>query len=745
MAWLVRRRAGNGPSPGRLARAGAAGVALGLAALVATPRAAAQDPAADPAFVLATADPARTPSPFIGNGHFGVTVPPLGVGASPSLVAGLYEHGPLDVPRIAAAPAWNAIAVFDGEQWLDSTALASGSIQSYRQSIDMRTATARTEYDWVDGSRRTSVRVETFVSRADPHLAVVQLALVPHTAGPLRVRVALAKWPPPTRLPLDTLTRTERSWGPAELWYPGHSIIHARTAKRSPFGARLTMVASPDGRIATLGLAAEVAWPKGATARADTTLDSARVEIAIDAAAGQTYTITEIVSIVPSFDDRSSLAAAVRDAASARVAGVAALTARNAESWQRLWETDIEIQGDTSLQRVVRSMLFYLLCSADSGTRLAIPPMGLSTAGYYGHVFWDSDTWMFPALVLTHPNVARSLVDFRSRALGAAEERARSYGFRGAMYPWESDEVGRETTPHFASQNAHSEIHVTGDVALAQWQYFLATGDSAWLARRGFPVIRETANFWVSRATYDSSRDRYDIKNVVSVAEGLVGVTDDAYTNAVARRNLQIATMASRQLGMHADPRWAAVAAKLHMPMDSATHSYRTYEGAPDSTLGVITPLLSYPLGVPMSDTIKRTHLEQAMRRMGDEAAGAMMGVTLLSVDAAELGDRALVDSLLPFSYRAHVHGPFLMLSETPTNKAFDFLTGAGGFLQQVIFGYTGMRLGVNGLVPEFPAILPSHITKLVLHDIHVRGKEYDIIVDASGRRMVPHRTAQAP
>src|SRR6185437_14296453 len=364
--------------------------------------------------------------------------------------------------------------------------------------------------------------------------------------------------------------------------------------------------------------------------------------------AGHTYTVTEIVSIVPSFDGRSSLIAAMRDAASARVAGVDALAARNREAWGRLWNTDIEIRGDTALQRVVRSMLFYLLCSADSGTALAIPPMGLSSAGYYGHVFWDSDTWMFPALVLTHPAVAHSLVAFRSRALGAARDRARSHGFRGAMYPWESDELGHETTPRFASQNAHSEIHVTGDVALAQWQYYLATGDSAWLVREGFPVIGATANFWVSRAAYDSARDRYDIRDVVSVAEGLVGVTDDAYTNAVARRNLQIADAASRRLGIRADPRWAMVADKLHLPFDTASQFFRTYEGAPDSTLGVITPLLSYPLGVPMSDRAKRSALDQAVQRLSEEASGAMMGITLLSVDAAELGDRALVDSLLP-------------------------------------------------------------------------------------------------
>ena len=121
-----------------------------------------------------------------------------------------------------------------------------------------------------------------------------------------------------------------------------------------------------------------------------------------------------------------------------------------------------------------------------------------------------------------------------------------------------------------------------------------------------------------------------------------------------------------------------------------------------------------------------------------------MMGVTLLSVDAAELGDHALVDSLLPYSYRAHLQGPFLMLSETPTNHAVNFLTGAGGFLQQVIFGYTGLRIRDDGLVPQFPPVLPSHIKKLVLHGLHVRGKRFDVIVDSAGRRMVPHTGSTA-
>jgi trehalose/maltose hydrolase-like predicted phosphorylase len=696
-------------------------------------------PQADSTFLLATGDPARTPSPFIGNGRIGLVIPALGVGAEPSLAAGLYEHGPSDVPRIAAVPSWNGIGIFDGNRWLDAEPTADSSIQAYRQTIDMRTGTARTSYDWVNGSRRTQIRVETFISRAAPGVAAIRIELGPHQAGRMRVRFALAGRPPPRRLPLATLKRTEPGWGPAELWYPGHMVIRSRRATVRPGLGVLSLTASPEGRTTLLGEAAEVSWPQalpGVHVQTRATGDTALVEVAFDASAGGTYGFTQLVGFVSSAATAQPLAVASRSVEEARSRGYDDLAAANARAWARRWETDIVLDGDPALQKVARAMLFYLLCSADSGTGLAIPPMGLSSGGYYGHVFWDSDTWMFPALVLTHPDVARSMVTFRARALPAARANARANGYRGAMYPWESDELGAETTPRFAAQNASSEIHVNGDVAVAQWQYYLASGDSSWLAREGFPVLRGTADFWVSRSTYDSAGGQYHIRNVVSVAEGLVGVSDDAYTNAVARRTLEIATAAAGRLGVRPDPRWAEVAAKLHMPIDSATGSYRTYEGAPDSTLGVVTPLLAYPLGVPMPDTVKRKHLEQVMARLADEAAGAMMGITLLSVDAAELGDRRLVDSLLPFSYRNHLKGPFLLPSETPTNNAVSFLTGAGGFLQQVIYGYTGLRLGEHGLEPRFAPVLPSRITRLLLRNIRVRGQRYDVVVDSAGRRI---------
>ncbi len=418
---------------------------IGLVAAAAVGAAAtlpAQTSPDDSSFVLSSDDPGRTPSPFVGNGRLGVVVPALGIGAANAFLAGLYEEAEGDVPRIAAIPSWTGVGVFDGERWLDSTS-AGGSLRSYQQVLDMRTGTARTSYDWARGDRVTSVSVESFVSRADPHLAVLRLELTPRQEERLRVRFAIAGRPPPRRIPLARLERSDPAWKPADIWYPGHMRVHSRQAVASGSGGRISVSSTPEGRKTTLAQAAEVSWdadlPRAAV-RTRESGDSAWVEVSFDARPGRSYRFVQVVSAIASRESPYPLPRAVQEAALARERGYDSLAADNARAWARRWETDIEIEGDPALQRVVRSMLFYLLASADRGVGMGIPPMGLSSAGYYGHVFWDSDTWMFPPLLVTHPDVARSLVAFRGRTLDAARARAQANGFRGAMYPWEADE-----------------------------------------------------------------------------------------------------------------------------------------------------------------------------------------------------------------------------------------------------------------------------------------------------------------
>ena len=70
-----------------------------------------------------------------------------------------------------------------------------------------------------------------------------------------------------------------------------------------------------------------------------------------------------------------------------------------------------------------------------------------------GHTFWDCETWMYPSLLLWFPDVARSLLEYRTTRVPEAKQKALSYkkGYVGSMFPWESGATGSEVCPSWAS------------------------------------------------------------------------------------------------------------------------------------------------------------------------------------------------------------------------------------------------------------------------------------------------------
>ena len=77
------------------------------------------DLAPDSAFLLTAADPARRPSPFIGNGHLGLVVPPLGIGADANTFS---NFGSKPTRRLGCGPDSTTQM-----RSLSSTAIAYGS------------------------------------------------------------------------------------------------------------------------------------------------------------------------------------------------------------------------------------------------------------------------------------------------------------------------------------------------------------------------------------------------------------------------------------------------------------------------------------------------------------------------------------------------------------------------------------------------------------------------------------------
>ena len=119
-----------------------------------------------------------------------------------------------------------------------------------------------------------------------------------------------------------------------------------------------------------------------------------------------------------------------------------------------------------------------------------------------------------------------------------------------------------------------------------------------------------------------------------------------------------------------------------------------------------------------------------------------MMGSTLLSVDAAELGDRALVDSLLHRSYQPHLKRALPhALGDTHATTRSTSSPARAGSSSRSSSAIPGSDSATSGLEEAFAPVLPSHVTRLSCGASRCEGRRIDVIVDKDGRRIEPRRS----
>ena len=70
--------------------------------------------------------------------------------------------------------------------------------------------------------------------------------------------------------------------------------------------------------------------------------------------------------------------------------------------------------------------------------RVGIGAKAMSGEGYKGHSFWDTEVFILPYYMMTQPETARTLLEYRYNTLSGARKKAAEKGYEGAMYPWES-------------------------------------------------------------------------------------------------------------------------------------------------------------------------------------------------------------------------------------------------------------------------------------------------------------------
>jgi protein-glucosylgalactosylhydroxylysine glucosidase len=439
--------------------------------------------------------------------------------------------------------------------------------------------------------------------------------------------------------------------------------------------------------------------------------------------AGETYRYTIAGSSITSAHHDDPLNEAERATIFAKLEGRERLINFHTKAWDELWKSDIQIEGDAQSQQDIHSMMYHLYSFTREGTALSPSPMGLSGLGYNGHVFWDTDLWMFPAVLVLHPAIAKSMVEYRFQRLEAAKRNAFSKGYKGAMYPWESAESGVEETPVWALSGPF-EHHITGCVAIAAWNYYCITQDKNWLREKGWPILSATADFWASRVERNGA-GKYDIKNVVAADEWAENVDNNAFTNAAAKANLQFATEAAKLLGIAPDPDWTKVADNIPiLKMDNGvTREHATYNGEGIKQADV--NLLSYPLKQVSDVTQIKKDLEYYESRVPNEGTPAMTQA-IFTLLYARLGNKEKAWHWFKDAYLPNLNPPFRVVAETKGGTNPYFATGAGGVLQSVLMGFGGLDITPKGIV-QVRSVLPPGWKSLTLTGIGIDKKTYTV------------------
>ncbi len=714
---------------------------------------------------------------ILANGYFSTESSRRGTKGALTQMVGLMDYSDGDVSRPVALPSWTEIDYFDGISWLNNATVSAKTIAHYRQILDMREGTLMTRYLWRDGTRITHVAVKTLVSEDSKYRGVSEVQVKANFDGPIRLRFTLRPWPRPIhRLALAKLDLGEAKREISKIYgitAPGdHTLLSQILKPATPTSANRASIWYPGEGVdyRSGGSAnARVIWIKGKAVHGRHFFEAAAISIAkslgtertvieqsngaitleVDGrvSRGKTYKFGKFVEL----SDGSSGDAATRGVAGAvafRAHGFSQAVRRQAAAWHSLWRSDIVVTNSLALQRAIHADLFYLLENATVATTWPMGACGFSP-NYFQHVFWDNDSCDFPVLLLLHPRRAKSLIAFRERTLPEAEARARANGYDGAMYPWEADlERGDDQTPYFAHANGSREIHVNGDVAIAQWQYYLATGDREWLRKRGYPVIRATAKFWKSRVVYRPATKRYEILHVTSPDEAYNDVANDAFTNSIARRNLQIATLAAHALGVKADPAWRAIANHIVIPFSSREQRHLDFDASVEhdkkTWMGSAVALLAYPqLDLAMAPEVRRHDFDYAVRALGalTPDPNAML-LAMITIEAAEIGNINDSQYWLNRQQGQFLKPPFDVRSETAANNTTHILATSAGFLQDFLYGFSGLRLTERGFEQKFAPILPPEVGSLTLKNIAFRGERFDYVISrkANGRFSIARR-----
>ncbi len=657
-----------------------------------------------------------TPATFLNGVFDAATEQVAQAGATPD-----YQVIAAPTPELVVAPDWGKLLLAADGVPLNPQ---DGELLELRRTLDMRRGVLLREWRVRAGGKTTRLRSLRVASLADRHLMVQLLEITPEDwSGELTLEAIVD----------------------GDVTNEGNTrhLQHQRVDIAD--GAMLLSCETIEQRIPIRYAAtASLLLEHGATAAWDDASSNTaiRQRWTCHLEAGHSATMHRLVTIWTGRDDRDPAERAMEGLRRAAGAGVATVLERSAGAWAERWaSSDVVIRDDADIQRRTRFALYHLIGCANPDDEHASPgARALTGERYKGHVFWDTEIFVFPFFVYTHPPTARSLLMYRYHTLAAARDKAREFGYRGALYAWESTDSGVDVTPPFVfnARGERLEIytgieehHISADIAYAIWQYWRATGDDAFMLQAGAEMLIELARFWASRA--ESGDDgRYHIRTVIGPDEFHEHTDDNAYTNVMAqwsmRRAIEVVSwvkdnhsaawqaiqtqtsLREAELG-----EWRDVAVQLVNNFNSETRLIEQFRGYYElepvdlrsleprkTTMDVLfgweqltRSQISKQADVVMLLFLLDDHfpaeVHEANFRFYEQRTShdSSLSASFHALAAARLGDLALAES-----YFTRASNIDLDFAKGVTAAGGIHIAALGGMWQALVFGFGGMRVG---------------------------------------------------
>ncbi len=416
------------------------------------------------------------------------------------------------------------------------------------------------------------------------------------------------------------------------------------------------------------------------------------------------------------------------------------LRRRNAALWKELWRGRVVLLGaDETWQARADAAFFYLQSSVHRASPASTSIFGLAQWRnyhyYYGHVMWDIEAFSVPPLLLTQPEAAASMVQFRRRTLAAAEANAQLHGRRGAQFPWEAGPRHGEESAPLGALGPSYEDHIGCVVGHAFAQFVFASGDDDFASEHAWPVLARLAEWVESRATWTPRG--VEFVRAMGVAERSKPFDNDAFTNIAAAAVLRDAVAVGTQVGSAVSQSWALMADRIVLPIEDGMildHDGFRFDEEKASTPSAPAALLlfGHEVDPAVASATRGAYLDRA-----DDYVGSPMLSSLLGVFAAHEGDRRRSSAMFEEGYGKFCSDRFANVHEYRPDKFPDepvagpFYANLSGFLLGCMYGLSHLRLGPGSpesWCREGPVVMPTLWEGIEIERVWAHGQPYHLV-----------------